>query len=145
MKVNDCMCKEVICVHPETTVGECAQLMKDHHVGCIPVCDTQNTLVGLVTDRDIILRSVACSKEVHTTPVSDIMTCNVCCCPPDTNIQDAEHLMQTNKIRRLPVVENNKVIGILTLGDLASNTKVDNTQVSSTLEDICKDKKQNAE
>ncbi len=145
MKVNDCMCKEVICVRPETTVGDCAQLMRDHHVGCIPVCDAQNTIVGLITDRDIILRSVACDKEAQTTPVSEVMTCNVCCCPSDADIQEAEHLMQTNKVRRLPVVENNKVIGILTLGDLASNTKVDNTQVSSTLEDICKDKKQNAE
>lgn len=145
MKVKDCMCKEVVYIRPDDTVCDCAQKMKECHVGCIPVCDGNQNIVGLVTDRDILLRTVACNKNTQTTPVSEIMTCNICCCPSDADVAEAEHLMQTNKVRRLPVVENNKVIGILTLGDLATNTQVDNTGVSTTLEDICKDTKQNAE
>jgi len=145
MKVKDCMCKEVVFIRPEDSVCDCAQMMKQHQVGCIPVCDCNHQIVGLITDRDVILRTVACNKDAKTTPVSEVMTCNVCCCPSDADVQEAEQLMQTNKVRRLPIVENNKVIGILTLGDLAANQQVDNEQVSTTLEDICKDNQKNAQ
>ena len=145
MKVKDCMCKNVVYIRPETSVCDCAHMMQQHHVGCIPVCDCHDNMVGLVTDRDIILRTVACNKNAQTTPVSEVMTCNVCCCPSEADIKEAEHLMETNKVRRLPVIENNKIIGILTLGDLAANADIDNKEVSQTLETICKDDKQNAE
>ena len=145
MKVKDCMCKQVVYIRPETSVCDCAQLMREHHIGCLPVCDCHDNIVGLVTDRDVILRSVACNKNAQNTPVSEIMTCNVCSCPSDADIKEAEHLMETNKVRRLPIIENNKVIGILTLGDLAANEQVDNQQVNQTFEKICKDENQNAE
>ena len=67
MKVKDCMCTEVCCVKPETTVHDVAKLMCQNHIGSIPVCDTNNCLCGIVTDRDIILRSIACDKDVKTT------------------------------------------------------------------------------
>ena len=65
MKVKDCMCNQVTCVTPESTVKDCAKLMCNKHVGCIPVCDNNNNVVGLVTDRDIILRSIACDKDTN--------------------------------------------------------------------------------
>ena len=74
MKVKDCMCTDVCCVKPETTIRDVAKLMSQNHIGSIPVCDTNNCLCGIVTDRDIILRSIACDKDVKTTPVSDIMS-----------------------------------------------------------------------
>ena len=61
-------------------INEVAKLMSEHHIGCIPVCDTNNCICGIVTDRDVLLRSVCCNKDLNTTPVSDIMTCNVCTC-----------------------------------------------------------------
>ena len=126
MKVKDCMCGEVCCVKPETKVYEIAKLMNDNHIGCVPVCDQNNCIVGMITDRDIILRSVACDKDVKNTPASEIMTCNVCTCN------------QNDDIRRIPVVDNNKVIGILTLGDLAHyNEETGEDNFCNTVEEIC--------
>ena len=86
----------------------------ENHIGCVPVCDDSKKVVGLVTDRDILLRTVGCGKDIKNTPVSDIMTCNVAWCSPETDVCDAEKVMGNNQIRRIPVMENNKVVGILT-------------------------------
>ncbi len=145
MKVKDCMCNEVYCVTPEKTIKDCATIMCNQHVGCIPVCDNSQKVVGLVTDRDVILRAIACNKDVNTTPVSEIMTCEVCCCEPDTEISQAESLMAQNQIKRIPVMENNKIVGILTLGDLAANKQVDDKGVEQTLNHICGCKEKNAQ
>lgn len=146
MKVKDCMCNEVACVNPESTIKDCAKLMCNKHIGCVPVCDSNQNIVGLVTDRDVILRSIACDKDVSNTPVSDIMTCKVCCCSQDEEVEQAEKTMSEYQIRRLPVVdENNKIIGIITLGDLCANQSVDTQGVCDTLENICGCNDKNAE
>ena len=119
--------------------------MCDNHIGCVPVCNDAQNIVGIVTDRDIILRSIACDKDVKSTPVSEIMTCKVCSCTPDTHIDEAQDLMKKNQIRRIPVMENNKIVGILTLGDLAANPNINNEEVTNTLENICNCNKKNAE
>ncbi len=137
MKVKDCMCHNVTWCKPETLVADCAKMMCNGHIGCIPVCDNENKVVGLVTDRDILLRCVACDKDSKTIPVSDIMSCNVCCCEPNTKIEEAENLMADNQIRRIPVIENNKIVGILTLGDLANNQNISEESICDTLENIC--------
>lgn len=146
MKVKDCMCYEVAYLTPDSTVEDCAKLMCSKHVGCIPVCDNNKTIVGLVTDRDVILRSIACNKDIKTTPISDIMTCQICSCGPEEDINEAEKKMSEEQIRRLPVVdENNKIIGIITLGDLCANKDVNTEGVCNTLENICKYNNKNAE
>ena len=139
MKVKDCMCTDVCCVKPETTIRDVAKLMSQNHIGSIPVCDTNDCLCGIVTDRDIILRSIACDKDVKTTPVSDIMSTNVCTCEENEEMANAENKMGTNKVRRLPVCDNNKkVIGILTLGDIAQNrAQLDDREICITFEDVC--------
>ena len=139
MKVKDCMCNEVCCVSPNSTIKDCAKLMMDNHIGCVPICDDSQKVVGVVTDRDIILRTIACDKDVKTTPVSDIMSCNVCCCTPNTDINEAEKMMSQNQIRRIPVCDcNNHVVGILTLGDLAQNDKeLGKQEVCTTISNIC--------
>lgn len=146
MKIKECMNNNVYCLKPDNTVQDCAKLMNENHVGCVPICDNQNNLVGLVTDRDVILRSIACGKDVCTTPLSEIMTTKICCCNSDVEIKEAEDLMCKNQIRRLPIVDdNNKVIGILTLGDLAKNDNINTNEVSETFETICKCDHKNAE
>ena len=146
MKVKDCMCHEVAYLTPESTVKDCAKLMCNKHVGCIPVCDESKKIVGLVTDRDVILRSIACDKYVKNTPISDIMTCKVCCCYQDEEIEQVEKIMSDEQIRRLPVVdENNKIIGIITLGDLSANQNINTEGVCRTLENICGCNDKNAE
>ena len=114
MKVKDCMCNNIYYCLPNSTVTECAKIMNEKHVGCIPVCDEGKNLVGLVTDRDITLRCIASNKDCNTTKVSDIMTCNVYSCTSNDDIKTVENKMAENKIRRIPIVDNNKVIGMST-------------------------------
>lgn len=139
MKVKECMCNDVCCVKPETKIQEVAKLMTQNHIGCIPVCDNNNCICGIVTDRDVLLRCIACDKDTKQTPVSDIMTCDVCTCKEDDEMTNAQSKMGQNQIRRLPVCDNqNRVVGILTLGDLAQNGGVLGTkQVCTTVENIC--------
>lgn len=138
MKVKECMCTTVSCVKPETTLKDVAKVMQEKHVGCIPVCDTNNTVVGLVTDRDIVLRGVACNKDSSTTPVSDVMTCSVYTVAPDAEVSEASKIMCECQIRRVPVIENNSIVGIITVADLSNNTGVSSNQVSETVEGICR-------
>ena len=145
MKVKDCMCHDVFWCNPSNSVKDCASMMCHNHVGCIPVCDENKNIVGLVTDRDIILRSIACDKDVKTTPISEIMTSKIWCCTPETEINEAQNLMSTNQIRRIPVVENKKVVGMLTLGDLASNEECCNQKLNDTMNNICSCNKMNAQ
>ncbi len=139
MKVKDCMCQDVCCVKQNTNLNEVAKLMSQYHIGSIPVCDDNNCICGIITDRDILLRAVACEKDTKNCPVSDVMTSNVCTCKEDDEMTNAESKMAENQIRRLPVCDmNNKVIGMLSLGDLAQNNKeLGNQEVCNTIQKIC--------
>lgn len=137
MKVKECMCEDICTIKPESTLKEVAKMMSEKHIGCMPVCDNNNCVCGIITDRDLVLRGIACNKDINNTKVSDIMTCNVCSCSETDDITNAETKMGQKQIRRLPVCdENNKIVGILTIGDLA-NKKVNKEELSTTLEDIC--------
>ena len=135
MKVKECMCNQVACISPSATVSEVAKLMLDKHVGCIPVCDSNKRVVGLVTDRDLILRSLACGKDTNTTPVSEIMTTKIYEVSSDADITEASKVMCDCQVRRVPVVDNNTIVGIITLGDLARNAN--KNEISTTVEGIC--------
>ena len=139
MDVKDCMSTKVCFCTPNSSVKDAAKLMCDNHVGCIPVCNDENCVVGVITDRDIILRAIACDKDACKTKVTDIMTCNPCCCSPNTTIDEATKVMSNLQIRRMPVCDsNNKIVGILTLGDLAHHDKeIGAKEVCNTLENIC--------
>lgn len=134
MKVREIMTKNIAFVNPNSSVVEAAQLMQKHNVGVIPVCD-QSGVVGLVTDRDIVVRNIAHGKSPNDTPVKDVMTSQVTTISPDSDIDDATKLMSQNQIRRLPVVENNTLVGIISLGDMAADQRFD-TEVSKALADI---------
>lgn len=138
MKVKECMCHEVACVNPNATVCDVAKLMLNKHVGCVPVCDNSKNVVGLVTDRDLILRSLACEKDFKQTPVSEVMTTKVFNVSPDAEVAEASKIMCDCQVRRVPVVENDTLVGIITLGDLANNQNVSSQEVSNTVEGICK-------
>jgi len=144
MKVNECMCTDVVCVKPETTVKEVAKKMQESHVGCMPVCDTENKIVGLITDRDLTLRCIACDKDYKNTPVSEIMTTNLYTVKPDDSIDHLTQYMCECQVKRIPVIENGCVCGIITLGDLARDPEITTQCVGKTEEGICcgKGKKQ---
>ena len=99
MKVKDCMCTDVCCVKPETKISDIAKIMCEKHIGSVPVCDSNDCLCGIVTDRDIILRTVACEKDLRNTQVSDIMTKDVCACHENEEMEKAQNKMANNKIR----------------------------------------------
>ena len=143
MRVKDCMCyKEVVQATPETNLQQVAELMNQNHVGCIPVCKEQK-VVGFVTDRDIVTRAIANSLDCSNTKVSDIMNTDVIKTTPDTDIGDALETMKKNQIRRLPVIQNNKIVGILSMGDIAIT--LDEEDVGDTLGCICEDNDCNCE
>lgn len=137
MKVRDIMTKDVTYVNPAETVSETAHLMQMNNIGSIPVCD-QSGIVGIVTDRDIVVRSVAHGKNPQQTPVSDIMTTGVTTVNPEMEMNAVAKQMANSQIRRVPVIENNTLIGIVALGDVALDAKYD-TEVADTLSDISKD------
>ena len=136
MKVRDKMTKSVAYVDPAKNIVEAAQLMQKHNVGSIPVCD-QTGIIGIVTDRDIVVRNVAHGKTPRDTKVQDVMTSHVMTIPPDMDLEDATSMMAKEQVRRLPVVENNQIIGMLSLGDIASDMRFD-MEASEALCEISK-------
>lgn len=134
MKVKDIMTDDLAVISPDATVIEAAQLMQKHDVGAVPVCEGSN-IVGLVTDRDIVVRNIAHGKDPNHTPVRDVMTTQVKSISPETNISEAAGIMATQQIRRLPVIQDDRLVGMVSLGDLATKAKFD-VEVSTTLGEI---------
>lgn len=122
MKVREIMSKDVAKLRSDDSIERAAQLMKQYNCGSIPVC-TQDKLIGIVTDRDIAVRSVASGNDVSAQQVKDIMTDSVVFGSPEMEVSDAARLMSDRQIRRLPIVENNSVIGIVALGDISLEPK----------------------
>lgn len=135
MRVKDCMgIKQVVQATPETNLQKIAELMSQNHIGCIPVCQ-QEQVVGLVTDRDIITRAIAGKLDCNNTKVSDIMNTKIIKTTPDMNLDEALETMKKNQIRRLPVIENNKIVGILSMGDIAGF--LNDEEIGETISCIC--------
>ena len=134
MKVKDIMTDQVAFVSPAATIVETAQLMQKHNIGALPVCEGQN-VVGIVTDRDIIVRNIAHGKDPASTPVRDVMSSTVKVVTPDMNLDEAATIMAHEQVRRLPVVENNRLVGIVALGDLATEAKYD-VELAKTLGEV---------
>lgn len=118
MKIKDIMSKTIAFMKPEDTVILAAQLMKKHNVGSIPVCRGKK-VIGIITDRDIVLKAVANGSNPATLSVSEIMSPNPILGSPEMDVTEAGRIMGENQIRRLPVVENNEMVGIVSLGDIA--------------------------
>ncbi|MCM8711102.1 CBS domain-containing protein [Clostridium sp. SYSU_GA19001] len=123
MKVKDIMTKDVATLNAEDSVERAAQLMKRYNIGSVPVCEGEN-VIGIITDRDITLRSVAEGENGKNQKVRDIMSSNPVTASPDMDIHDAARIMSERQIRRIPVVENNNLVGIVALGDIAVDSKL---------------------
>lgn len=119
MKIRDVMTRDVIKVAPEESVEVAARTLAQHNIGILPVCDSRGKVCGLVTDRDLVTRCIAANRAPESTPVSDVMTRQVTAASPDMQVGVAAHLMGRVQVRRLPVVENGRLCGMVSLGDLA--------------------------
>ena len=120
MKLKEIMTRSVVRIHPEETVAVAARMLTHYNIGVLPVCDDQGTLVGMVTDRDVVIRCVAPGHLPEKTPVKDVMSGRVVCATPEMDTGVAAHLMGREQVRRLPIVEKGKLCGMVSIGDLAS-------------------------
>jgi len=118
VKVQELMTRDPVTLGPESTCSEAARLMKREDCGSLPVVK-DGRLVGIVTDRDIVVRGVAGGKDLAQLAVSEIMTPGPTTIAPDMKAEDASKLMSEKQVRRLPVVENGRLVGILAIGQVA--------------------------
>jgi CBS domain-containing protein len=118
MKVRDIMTTEVSTASPDSTLEEVASIMKEDDIGAVPILD-DDQLVGIVTDRDIVVRCIAAGKDPTETNVEDILSDNPATVEPDAEVEEAARLMSERQIRRLPVVEDGELVGVIALGDIA--------------------------
>jgi CBS domain-containing protein len=119
--IQDVMTRNVQSISPEETVRRAAQLMDEFNVGSIPVCDG-NKLVGMITDRDITVRSTAAGQAPETTRVGDVMSTDVRTCYSSQSVDEVLGQMGDVQIRRVPVVDqqSHSLVGIVSLGDMAT-------------------------
>ena len=119
MKVSDIMTKSVVKISPDESVEVAARTLTHYNIGALPVCGSDGKVCGMVTDRDLVIRCVAANKPVAQTTVRQVMTGQVLSVKPDMDAAVAAHLMGGQQVRRLPVVENGKLCGMISLGDIA--------------------------
>ena len=120
MKIREIMTPSVVRIHPEESVAMAARTLSRYNIGILPVCGSDGHLCGLVTDRDLVTRCVAAGRNPETTAVRDVMTQHMIVARPDMDSSIAAHMMGAEQIRRLPVMENGRLCGMVSLGDLAN-------------------------
>ena len=119
MKVRDIMTKPAIQIGDRESVEVAARTLTHYNIGILPVCGNDGKVCGLVTDRDLVTRCMASGKLPSQTLVREVMTNRVTAVQPDMEVGVAAHLMGRQQVRRLPVVENGKLLGMVSLGDMA--------------------------
>ena len=118
MEIKDIMTQSVVTIDPNESVEVAARTMTRHNIGALPVC-SNGKLCGMLTDRDIVTRCLAANRQPGSTQVRQVMTQQVTSVRPDMETGAAAHLMGRLQIRRLPVVENGRLCGVVSLGDMA--------------------------
>jgi CBS domain-containing protein len=116
--IREIMTTDPVCVPSSASIYEAAKLMRDNNIGDVIVQDG-GEVCGIVTDRDIVIRAVAARQDADETPIADICTQDPLVAHPDDDVEAAIKTMHSKAIRRLPVVEDGRPVGVLSLGDLA--------------------------
>jgi CBS domain-containing protein len=132
MKVREIMTANVASAAPETTLEEIATMMRDADTGAIPIVEDE-ALVGIVTDRDIVIRCIAEGRDPVETTAEDVVSENAITVDAEDEVEEAAEIMAEHKVRRLPVCEDGRLIGMLSLGDIAVNK---NLEAGDTLESV---------
>lgn len=133
MKVSEIMTTRVVSVEPGATVKDAAVLMNKHNIGSVPVVEN-GSIKGIVTDRDIVLRCVSAGRDPGTLHVSDICSNGAVSVQPGQSVSEALHLMSTEQVRRLPVTEKGKLLGMVSLADIARERS--GMELSQTISEI---------
>lgn len=137
MKVREIMTREPSTLAPASTIGEAATIMRQDDCGSVPIVDG-GRLVGIITDRDIVVRVLAGGKDPKTTRVSDAMTADPVTVGPDSSVDDAQKVMAEHQVRRLPVVEDGRLVGLVVIGQVARRD--DAKDVGETLKEVSANK-----
>ena len=124
MKVSQLMTKQVISVAPDESAEIAARTLHRYNIGILPVCGADGSLYGLLTDRDLVTRCMASGKLPKQTKVREIMSSRITAISPDAMVAAAAEIMGQQQVRRLPVVEQGRLLGILSLGDLAKHREI---------------------
>ena len=119
MLVKELMTGAPVSLETDEPVSAAARLMRERNIGAMPVCDPDGRLVGMLTDRDIVIRCIASGMNAAETRVSDIMTTGAVVAETKEPLDDALQRMEREQIRRLPVTDNGRLVGMLTLADVA--------------------------
>jgi CBS domain-containing protein len=133
MNIRDVMTPNPRTVTPDESIQNAARIMRDEDTGAVPVVENGRP-IGIVTDRDIVVRAVADGGQASR-PVRDIVTGAIVAATPDMSTREAAQLMSEHQVRRLPVVENDRLVGIVSLGDLAVKEAKD-SRTGDTLQSI---------
>lgn len=120
MKIGELMTAPAIHIEPEESVEVAARTLERYNIGALPVCKEDGSVCGMVTDRDIVTRCLASNRSPEKTTIAQIMTGRVLSVSPETEIGAAAHLMAREQVRRLPVIREGKLCGMVSLGDIAS-------------------------
>ena len=139
MKIKDIMNTDIKWVTPETDLVKTAEIMQKYNIGVVPVCNADKHLLGMVTDRDIVVRNVITGKNPEDSYVKDIMSSTIKTGTPNMSVDEACDVMSQWQVRKLPIVENDKLVGIISLGDIAIDYDFD-IEVANCLCDICIDR-----
>lgn len=119
MKVCDIMTDKIVAVGQQEPVSSAARLMKRHNLGSLPVCDDEGRLRGMITDRDIVTRCVAADMAPADTKIREIMSRGIRTCGAEDDVDEVVQAMGQEQVRRLPVLEDGKIVGMVSLCDLA--------------------------
>lgn len=119
MKVSDIMSGRVVSIGQKEPVIAAARLLKRMNLGALPVTDDSGKLRGIITDRDIVLRCVAAGADPRTLEIREIMSRGVVTASPGADVSEAARLMRGDQVRRLPVVDGGKLVGMVSIADMA--------------------------
>ncbi len=138
LKVKDVCSCETLTVSGNDTVREAACKMSKHNIGALPVVDYSGRVVGMITDRDITVRLTAEGKDPSRYCVCDIMTKDVSCVCMEADVTSAAKMMGQAKVRRLPVIDDGKIVGFISLGDISRTGQFDMEAGKALCEISCK-------
>ena len=139
--VETVMTRDPKTVRGDEPVQRAAQIMRDEDTGVVPVVEDGDRLVGVVTDRDLVLRVMSENQRADEVRVERVMTKNVKCVHPGDRISDVIEIMRKEQVRRVPVVEQNEcLVGIVSMADVATDAPVPAAQIGQAIEDISEDR-----
>jgi len=124
MKIEDLMIRSVITMSPDASAYEAVKISNKNKIGCLVVVDNSQ-IVGILTERDLLVRVLEKCRNPKETKISEIMTRHVVMGKPDMEVSEATRLMFENKVKKLPIIDGNRLVGIVTLTDIARATSMD--------------------